>query len=107
GDILASRLKARGAGALVTDGAIGDLAALQTVGLPVYSRGVTPVVFGEIHVMADLNVPISCAGVLIMPGDVLVGDPEGVIAIPQGVAAQGAEEGAAAGGRDAVSRRPV
>ena len=96
GDILATRLKYRGASALVTDGAIGDLAALQTVGLPIYSRGLTPVTFGELHVMADLNVPIACAGVLIMPGDVLVGDPEGVIAIPQGVAAQVAEEGAEA-----------
>jgi regulator of RNase E activity RraA len=107
GDILATRLRVRGAAALVTDGAIGDLAALQTIGLPVYSRGVTPVTFGELHVMADLNVPVSCAGVLIMPGDVLVGDPEGVIAIPQGVAAQVAEEGVEAERRDAFSRTQV
>jgi 5-oxopent-3-ene-1,2,5-tricarboxylate decarboxylase / 2-hydroxyhepta-2,4-diene-1,7-dioate isomerase len=107
GDILATRLKYRGAAALVTDGAIGDLAALQTVGLPLYSRGLTPVVFGEVHVMADLNVPISCAGLLIMPGDVLVGDPEGVIAIPQGVAAQVADEGFETERRDTFSRRKV
>jgi regulator of RNase E activity RraA len=107
GDILATRLKARGAAALVTDGAIGDLAAMQTIGLPVYSRGLTPVTFGEVHVMADLNVPIACAGVLILPGDVLVGDPEGVIASPQGVAAQVAEEGAEAERRDAFSRSKV
>ncbi len=107
GDILATRLKYRGAAALVTDGAIGDLAAMQAVGLPLYSRGLTPVSFGEVHVMADLNVPISCAGVLIMPGDILVGDPEGVIAIPQGVAAQVAEEGVEAERRDAFSRSKV
>ena len=107
GDILASRLKYRGAAALITDGAIGDLAALQTIGLPVYSRGLTPVTFGELHVMADLNVPVACAGVLIMPGDVLVGDPEGVIAIPQGLAAQVAEEGAETERRDAFSRGKV
>lgn len=107
GDILATRLKYRGAAALVTDGAIGDLAAMQAVGLPLYSRGLTPVSFGEVHVMADLNVPISCAGVLIMPGDILVGDPEGVIAIPQGVAAQVAEEGVEAERRDAFSRQKV
>jgi 5-oxopent-3-ene-1,2,5-tricarboxylate decarboxylase/2-hydroxyhepta-2,4-diene-1,7-dioate isomerase len=107
GDVLASRLKHRGAAALVTDGAIGDLAAMQAVGLPVYSRGLTPVIFGEVHVMADLNVPISCAGVLIVPGDILVGDPEGVIAIPQGVAAQVAEEGVEAERRDAFSRSKV
>lgn len=107
GDILATRLKHRGAAALITDGAIGDLAAVQTVGLPIYSRGVTPVVFGEVHVMADLNVPIACAGVLIMPGDVLVGDPEGVIAIPQGLAARVADESVETERRDAFSRRKV
>lgn len=107
GDILATRLKYRGAAALVTDGAIGDLAAMQAVGLPLYSRGVTPVSFGELHVMADLNVPIACAGVLIMPGDILVADPEGVIAIPQGVAAQVADEGVEVERRDAFSRGKV
>jgi 5-oxopent-3-ene-1,2,5-tricarboxylate decarboxylase/2-hydroxyhepta-2,4-diene-1,7-dioate isomerase len=105
GDILATRLKYRGAAALVTDGAIGDLAAMQAVGLPLYSRGVTPVSFGEVHVMADLNIPIACAGVLIMPGDVLAADAEGVIAIPQAVAAQVAEEGLETERRDEFSRR--
>jgi len=107
GDILATRLKYRGAAALVTDGAIGDLAAMQAVGLSLYSRGVTPVSFGEIHVMADLNVPIACAGVLIMPGDILAADAEGVIAIPQVLAAQVAEEGAETERRDEFSRRKV
>jgi 5-oxopent-3-ene-1,2,5-tricarboxylate decarboxylase / 2-hydroxyhepta-2,4-diene-1,7-dioate isomerase len=107
GDILASRLKYRGAAALVTDGAVGDLAALQTVNLPIYSRGLTPVTFGELHVMADLDVPIACAGVLVMPGDVLVGDPEGVIVIPQGVAAQVADEAAETERRDQFSRAKV
>ena len=107
GDILATRLRYRGAAALVTDGAIGDLAAMQAVGLPLYSLGLTPVSFGELHVMADLNVPISCAGVLVMPGDVLVGDPEGVIAIPQAVAAEVATAGVEAERRDAFSREKV
>ena len=107
GDILATRLKYRGAAALVTDGAIGDVAAMQAVGLPLYSQGVTPVSFGEQHVMADLNVPISCAGVLIMPGDVLVGDAEGVIAIPQAVAAEVADAGVETERRDAFSRSKV
>jgi 5-oxopent-3-ene-1,2,5-tricarboxylate decarboxylase / 2-hydroxyhepta-2,4-diene-1,7-dioate isomerase len=107
GDILATRLKYRAAAGLVTDGAIGDLAAMQAVGLAVYSKGLTPVSFGELHVMADLNVPVSCAGVLIMPGDIMVADPEGVIAIPQGVAAEVAEAGLEAERRDAFSRSKV
>jgi regulator of RNase E activity RraA len=57
--------------------------------------------------MADLHVPIACAGVLIVSGDVLVGDPEGVIAIPQALAAQVAEEGAETERKDAFSRRQV
>ena len=63
--------------------------------------------FGEFHVMADLNVPISCAGVLVMPGDVLVGDPEGVIAIPRAVAAEVAEAVVEAERCDAFSRSKV
>jgi len=107
GDILATRLKYRGAAGLVTDGAIGDLAAMQAVGLPVYSRGLTPVSFGELHVMADLNVPIACAGVLVMPGDILVADPEGVMAIPQAIAAEVAQAGLEAERKDAFSRGKV
>ncbi len=57
--------------------------------------------------MADLNVPIACAGVLIMPGDVLAADAEGVIAIPQAVAAQVAQEGVETERRDEFSRRKV
>jgi len=86
GDVLASRLAARGAAALVTDGAIRDLPAMQAVALPIYSRGDHPRTFGEVHVACDLNIPIQCAGVLVMPGDILVGDEEGVIVVPAAVA---------------------
>src|SRR5262249_39850388 len=107
GDILATRLKYRGAAGLVTDGAIGYLAALPTVGLPVYSRGRRAVAFGELHVRADLTVPISCAGVLVMRGDILVADPEGVMVIPQAVAAEVAEAGMETERKDAFSRGKV
>src|SRR5262245_53947343 len=107
GDILATRLKYRGAAGPGTDGAIGDLAAMQAVGLPGYSRGLTPVTFGELHVMADLNVPIACAGVLVMPGDILVADPEGVMVIPQAIAADVAEAGVEGERKDAFSRSKV
>jgi regulator of RNase E activity RraA len=93
GDVLATRLVARGGVAVVTDGAVRDLPAMQEVGLPLFARGIHTANFGRVHVVADLNVPVQCAGVLIMPGDVLVGDPEGVVAIPQAVAVQAAEAG--------------
>jgi 5-oxopent-3-ene-1,2,5-tricarboxylate decarboxylase/2-hydroxyhepta-2,4-diene-1,7-dioate isomerase len=107
GDVLATRLVARGGVAVVTDGAVRDLAAMQEVGLPLFARGVHTASFGQAHIVSDLNIPVQCAGVLIAPGDVLVGDPEGVIAIPQAVAAQAAEAGLEQELRDSFSRTKV
>jgi regulator of RNase E activity RraA len=107
GDVLATRLITRGGGAVVTDGAVRDLAAMQEVGLPLFARGVHTASFGQAHIVSDLNIPIQCAGVLIAPGDVLVGDPEGVVAIPQAVVVQVAEAGLEQELRDAFSRTRV
>jgi 5-oxopent-3-ene-1,2,5-tricarboxylate decarboxylase / 2-hydroxyhepta-2,4-diene-1,7-dioate isomerase len=93
GDILASGLAARGGVALVTDGAIRDLPAMQSVDLPIFACGDHPRTFGEVHVAMDLNVPVQCAGVLVMPGDILVGDDEGVVVIPPAVADKLADAG--------------
>jgi regulator of RNase E activity RraA len=83
----------RGAAALVTDGCIRDLPAMQKVEMPLYARGDHPRTFGEVHVPFDLNVPVQCAGVLVMPGDIVVGDEEGVVIIPANVAAKVAAAG--------------
>jgi 5-oxopent-3-ene-1,2,5-tricarboxylate decarboxylase / 2-hydroxyhepta-2,4-diene-1,7-dioate isomerase len=93
GDILASGLAARGGVALVTDGVIRDLPAMQSVDLPIFARGDHPRTFGEVHVAMDLNVPVQCAGVLVMPGDIVVGDEEGVVVIPPAVAEKLADAG--------------
>ena len=107
GDVLATRLVARGGVAVVTDGAVRDLAAMQELGLPLFARGVHTASFGQAHFVSDLNIPVQCAGVLIAPGDVLVGDPEGVIAIPQAVVAQAADAGLEQELRDTFSRTKV
>jgi regulator of RNase E activity RraA len=107
GDVLATRLVARGGVAVVTDGAVRDLPALQDMGLPLFARGVHTASFGQTHIASDLNIPVQCAGVLIAPGDVLVGDPEGVIAIPQAVLEQAAAAGLEQELRDTFSRRKV
>jgi 5-oxopent-3-ene-1,2,5-tricarboxylate decarboxylase/2-hydroxyhepta-2,4-diene-1,7-dioate isomerase len=107
GDVLATRLMARGGVAVVTDGAVRDLPAMQELGLPLFARGVHTANFGQAHIVADLNIPVQCAGVLIAPGDVLVGDAEGVIAIPQVVAAQAAEAGLEQELLDTFSRTKV
>jgi regulator of RNase E activity RraA len=88
GDVLAARMAYRGAAALVTDGAVRDLPAMQEVELPIYSRHVHAATFGELHMPVDLNVAIQCAGVTILPGDILVGDEEGVCVVPPAVAAK-------------------
>jgi 5-oxopent-3-ene-1,2,5-tricarboxylate decarboxylase/2-hydroxyhepta-2,4-diene-1,7-dioate isomerase len=107
GDVLATRLVARGGVAVVTDGAVRDLPALQEMGLPLFARGVHTASFGQAHIVSDLNIPVQCAGVLIAPGDILVGDPEGVIAIPQAVVEQAAAAGLEQELRDTFSRRKV
>jgi regulator of RNase E activity RraA len=107
GDVLATRLVRRGGVAVVTDGAVRDLAALQEMGLPLFARGVHTATFGQAHIVADLNVPVQCAGVLIAPGDVLVGDPEGVIAIPQAVVVEVTQAGLEQELRDTFSRTKV
>jgi len=96
GDILVSRLKARGAAGLVLDGGIRDYASVQALGLPVYALGPSAPAHVVRHLAVDEGVPIGCAEVLVMPGDIMVGDGEGVVSIPRGladaVAARGIEQ---------------
>jgi regulator of RNase E activity RraA len=82
GNILATRLKARGAAGLVTDGALRDTPNFKSIDLPAYIQAPNATTSFEIHHPIDINVPIGCAGVLVMPGDIMVGDAEGVVVIP-------------------------
>lgn len=86
GNILATRLKARGAAGLVTDGALRDTPGFQQIGLPAYTRAAHATASFAIHHPIDMNIPIGCGGVLVMPGDIMVGDGEGVVAIPAAMA---------------------
>ncbi|MDQ3547467.1 MAG: hypothetical protein M3439_01495, partial [Chloroflexota bacterium] len=86
GNILAERILMRGAAGIVTDGAMRDTSAFREIGLPTYIRATHQTQSTAQHHPADLNVPIGCAGVLVMPGDVVVGDADGVVIIPQAVA---------------------
>jgi len=86
GDILVSRLQVRGAAGLVLDGGIRDYPSVQTFGFPVYALGPAAPAHVVRHVAVDEQVPIGCAEVLVMPGDIMVGDGEGVVCIPRAVA---------------------
>lgn len=86
GNILATRLRARGAAGLVTDGALRDTPGYRELDFPAYVKGAHAATSFKVHHPLEMNVPVGCAGVLVMPGDVIVGDGEGVVAIPAAVA---------------------
>jgi regulator of RNase E activity RraA len=78
GGLLNYAAKARGAAAVIIDGAIRDIAELRDSGIPVYAR--TSVPNGPQKAWGGgVNVPIQCGGVSVNPGDILVGDDDGVV----------------------------
>jgi regulator of RNase E activity RraA len=93
GDILIARLQVRGAAGLVLDGGIRDYPSVQRFGFPVYALGPAAPAHVARHLAVDENVPIGCAEVLVVPGDVMVGDGEGVVCIPRAVADEVASRG--------------
>ena len=88
GDILGLRAQVRGAVGIVTDGAIRDSAALARMEIPVYHAAVHPAVLGRRHVPWETGVTVACAGVTIQPGDIVVGDADGVVVLPPAIAAE-------------------
>lgn len=86
GDIFAQRIAVLGAAGFVTDGALRDTPGCQNIDLPIYLKTMQAT-RSNVHLHpADWNVQIGCGGVLIEPGDIIVGDDEGVVAIPARVA---------------------
>ncbi|WP_134664917.1 MULTISPECIES: fumarylacetoacetate hydrolase family protein [unclassified Amycolatopsis] len=82
GDILALRAQVRGAAGIVTDGGVRDLAAVAALDIPTYHSGPHPAVLGRRHVPWDVDITIACGGATVQPGDVIVGDSDGVLVIP-------------------------
>src|SRR5439155_8307501 len=92
GAILTTRLKVRGAAGVVSDGAFRDSPEIAALRLPAYARAAHGAANKTIHHPADFQLPIACGGVAVYPGDVLVGDDEGVVVIPRHLAAAVAED---------------
>jgi regulator of RNase E activity RraA len=88
GEILMTRLKARGGVGFVTDGSVRDSQEMAGLSVPVYSAGVSAATNLGLHHAVDFDVPIGCAGVPVYPGDVVVGDAEGVVVVPRHLAAE-------------------
>lgn len=88
GELLTTAARARGAAGCVTDGFVRDIQAIRALGFPVFHRGIAPLDSKGRGVVAAIDVPIRCAGVAIAPGDLVVGDADGVVVVPRAVEAR-------------------
>lgn len=82
GDVLALRAHHLGGAGVVTDGAIRDTDAITEVGIPTYFANPHPAVLGRRHVPWAADETVACGGTTVQPGDVIVGDGDGVLVIP-------------------------
>ena len=82
GDILTTRIKARGAVAAIINGVVRDLPFIKSVGLPVFCLGSHPSASNRDVIAVDWDVPVNMAGCQVLPGDILLADDEGVVALP-------------------------
>ena len=94
GSILVTRMMIRGAAGVVSDGGLRDSMEIAQLPFPTYCAGPSAPTNLIKHHAVDLNVPIGCGGVPVFPGDVLVGDGEGVVVIPAEIADSVAQESA-------------
>jgi 5-oxopent-3-ene-1,2,5-tricarboxylate decarboxylase/2-hydroxyhepta-2,4-diene-1,7-dioate isomerase len=78
----------------VTDGCLRDTPSYRELELPAYFRAPHASASSIAHHPVDMNVPIGCGGVLIVPGDVVVGDAEGVVVIPNALTGEVARDAA-------------
>ncbi|MBA0050659.1 dimethylmenaquinone methyltransferase [Streptomyces sp. AJS327] len=92
GDLMAARLHHRGVAGAVTDGGYRDSAAIRATGLPCYQRDNAPRATPVALCPIALDEPVGCGGVAVYPGDVLLGDSDGVVVIPRHLAAEAAQE---------------
>jgi 4-hydroxy-4-methyl-2-oxoglutarate aldolase len=88
GELLSTAAKVRGAAGALMDGCVRDIKAIRKMGFPVFHGGVAPLDSkGRGKVMA-IDVPIECAGVTVHTGDLIFGDADGIVVIPQRVEAE-------------------
>jgi regulator of RNase E activity RraA len=92
GSILVTRLMKRGVAGVVTDGGFRDAPEIAKLTIPAYHNRPSAPTNLTLHQALDINVPIGCGDAPVWPGDVVVGDAEGVVIIPAGIADEIANE---------------
>ena len=92
GGILVSRLMVRGVAGVVTDGGFRDSPEITRLAIPAYHQRPSAPTNLTLHQALDINLPIGCGDVAVWPGDVVVGDGEGVVVIPGAIADEVAAE---------------
>jgi regulator of RNase E activity RraA len=92
GSILVTRLMVRGVAGIVTDGGFRDSPEIAKLGIPAYHNRPSAPTNLTLHQALESNVPIGCGDVAVFPGDVIVGDAEGVFVIPAHLADEVADE---------------
>jgi len=99
GGAVARAAKVAGAAGVVVDGPVTDLAEILAEGLPVWARGPAQLTTRRLELGGTLNRPVSCGGVPVLPGDIVLADASGVVVMPADEAAAEAEAGLAREGR--------
>src|SRR5437868_8516724 len=85
GDLVSTKAKRRGIAGFIVDGVIRDLPDILELDFPIFARGTTSI--GPLHRgPGEINYPICCGGIVVNPGDVIVGDGAGIVVIPQEIA---------------------
>jgi 4-hydroxy-4-methyl-2-oxoglutarate aldolase len=93
GDFVVGMAQTMGVEAIVVDGVIRDIVGIKELNFPVFAKGTTVAASGKAGV-GEINIPISCGGQPVKPGDIIVGDADGVVVIPQEMAEEVYEKAA-------------
>ncbi len=88
GGLMATTAKARGMAGMVLDGGVRDVAEIRALDLPIYARSVTSATAVGRYASVARQIPVTCAGITVNPGDIIVADEDGVVCVPQQKAAE-------------------
>jgi 4-hydroxy-4-methyl-2-oxoglutarate aldolase len=104
GEIMAAAAEKKGISAIVTEGCVRDSEAIRKMSMPVFCRGTIPCTSRITVKGGKTQVPVTCGGVTVMPGDIVVADDDGVVVIPQAEAEEIRQKALAKEQRDAARK---